>query len=512
MPERCTRLPQPPRGGMSGVDEHAVFDGEASWRHDVGGGVRRLEAKEPEAWKSDEGSSRRRELQVGDEQENTETTAYLSLREARSRYCIEEEFFELVGGNKQQGKAMTLAAPRSQWLLMRQFFNSMSPCHPTVPRQLIDELHGRGAHVLAEHVTKLLQGDGTRVSAGGAIGPSVSPGGVYGHLEDVKQGECQVQWHLQCPESRRDSVAWWISMMEVAGRFRSRAESVPVVSWNVMPVGFMNSCDQVRLLLEAKPAVLCLQDIRVARQDKEGMRKWIESRFPYKVFIYIAGKAVSHGRRRGTTHTYWMGVMTCISTLVFRGGLGFTLEATSTRRRYSRHAADGRALIVRATPHKGPEVTVYNVHQHTADNASRREELWSQVRQHIEKTRGLKLLMGDLNSSPHLRRGYSYRTIGRIKAADKDLTAFVGDTGADWRPVKGPTWSSPTGPQKAALDHILTWGLNYEREPEASWLGVNLSSNPEAHNTSHDHTPVHASIRMDGGSWQQPAHPAVQLR
>ena len=131
--------------GMSGVDEHAVFDGEASWRHDVGGGVRRLEAKESEAWKSDEGSSRKRELQVGDEQENTETTAYLSLREARSRYCIEEEFFELVGGNKQQGKAMTLAAPRSQWLLMRQFFNSMSPCHPTVPRRLIDELHGRGA-------------------------------------------------------------------------------------------------------------------------------------------------------------------------------------------------------------------------------------------------------------------------------------------------------------------------------------------------------------------------------
>jgi hypothetical protein len=42
MPERCTRLPQPPRGGMSGVDEHAVFDGEASWRHDLGGGVRRL--------------------------------------------------------------------------------------------------------------------------------------------------------------------------------------------------------------------------------------------------------------------------------------------------------------------------------------------------------------------------------------------------------------------------------------------------------------------------------------
>ena len=92
------------------MDEHAVFDGEASWRHDgeaswrhdVGGGVRRLEAKESEAWKSDEGSSRKRELQVGDEQENIETTAYLSLREARSRYCIEEEFFELVGGNKQQ--------------------------------------------------------------------------------------------------------------------------------------------------------------------------------------------------------------------------------------------------------------------------------------------------------------------------------------------------------------------------------------------------------------------------
>ena len=511
MSSAAERVAQPPRGGMSGVDEHTVLDGERSWRHDEGGGMGRLGAKESETWMSDEGCSRKRELQGGDEQENAESTAYLNLRNARNMYCILEDFFELVGGSKRQGKAITLAAPRSQWLLMRQFFISMSPCHPTVPQQLVDELHGRGAHVLAEHVAKLLQGDGTRVSAGGAIGPSISPGGVYGHLEDVKPGESRVQWHLQCLESRLDSVAWWISMMEVAGRFRSRAESVPVVSWNVGPVGFMNSCDQIRLLLEAKPAVLCLQDIRVARQDKEGIKKWIESRFPYKAFISIAGKAV-HGRRNGATHTYWMGILTCISTLAFRGGRGFTLETTSSRRRRSRHAADGRALIVCATPHKGPEVTVYNIYQHTADNASRREELWSQVRQHIEKTRGRKLLMGDLNASPHLRRGYSCRTTGRRDAADKDLTAFVRDTGADWRPVNGPTWSSPTGPQKAALDHILTWGLNYEREPEASWLGVNLSSNPAAHNTSHDHIPVHASIRMDGGSWQQPAHPAQGYR
>ena len=255
---------------MSGVDEHTVFDGGTSWHHDEGRGMGRLGAKEPETWMSNEGCSRKRELQDGDEQGNAEVTAHLKLRNARNMYCIMEDLFEVVGGDKQQGKAITLAAPRSQWLLMRQFFNSMRPCHPTVPQQLVDELHGRGARILAEHVTELLQGDGTRVSAGGAIGPSVSPGGVYGHLEDVKPGESQAQWHLQCLESRRDSVAWWISMMEVAGRFRSRAECVSVVSWNVGPVGLMNSCDQVHLLLEAKPAVLCLQDIRVARQDKEG--------------------------------------------------------------------------------------------------------------------------------------------------------------------------------------------------------------------------------------------------
>ena len=137
----------------------------------------RLGAKEPETWMSNEGCSRKRELQDGDEQGNAEVTAHLKLRNARNMYCIMEDLFEVVGGDKQQGKAITLAAPRSQWLLMRQFFNSMRPCHPTVPQQLVDELHGRRAHILAEHVAELLQGDGTRVSDGGAIGPCRVTGG-----------------------------------------------------------------------------------------------------------------------------------------------------------------------------------------------------------------------------------------------------------------------------------------------------------------------------------------------
>ena len=70
---------------MSGVDKHTVFDGGTSSLHDEAGGMGRLGAKESETWMSNEGCSRKRELQGGDEQENTEVTAHLNLRNARSR-------------------------------------------------------------------------------------------------------------------------------------------------------------------------------------------------------------------------------------------------------------------------------------------------------------------------------------------------------------------------------------------------------------------------------------------
>ena len=192
--------------------------------------------------------------------------------------------------------------------------------------------------------------------------------------------------------------------------------------------------------------MLCLQDIRISKQQKEGMKAWIESAFPYKVFITIAGKAV-HGRHNGAPRPYWMGVMTCLHTHVFRGGRGFTLETTSSGSRRCRHAADGRALIVCATPHKGQDITVYNVYQHTADNSRRRGELWHQLEQHIGKNRDRKVLLGDLNCSPNLRRGYSDRNTSRRDAADKDLLAFIEATNANWIPAAGPTWSNPVGLQ-----------------------------------------------------------------
>ena len=236
-------------------------------------------------------------------------------------------------------------------------------------------LRGRGAHILAEHMAGLTKGDGATVSAGGVVGPSISLKEAYASLKSV---DSRGQWELQSQDPCRNSVAWWVTILELAGRFRSRAGHVPIVTWNIGPVGLLNSFEQVAAILGAKeqPAVLCLQDIRISKQQKEGMKAWIESAFPYKVFITIAGKAV-HGRHNGAPRPYWMGVMTCLHTHVFRGGRGFTLETTSSGSRRCRHAADGRALIVCATPHKGQDITVYNVYQHTADNSRRRGELGS---------------------------------------------------------------------------------------------------------------------------------------
>ena len=116
------------------------------------------------------------------------------------------------------------------------------------------------------------------------------------------------------------------------------------------------------------------------------------------------------------------------------------------------------------------------------------------------------MLLGDLNCSPNLRRGYSDRNTSRRDAADKELLAFIEATSANWTPAAGPTWRNLAGSQRATLDHMLTWGLNYEHEPVARWPGANPSSNLGMHNASHDHTPVYASIRMEGGVWQRPVH------
>ena len=90
-------------------------------------------------------------------------------------------------------------------------------------------------------MARLTKGDGATVSAGGVVGPSISLKEAYDSLRDV---DSRGQWELQSQDPCRNSVAWWITILELAGRFRSRADHVPIITWNIGPVGLMNSFEQ----------------------------------------------------------------------------------------------------------------------------------------------------------------------------------------------------------------------------------------------------------------------------
>ena len=114
-------------GGNSGADERTVFDGEVGLRHGVEAWMRRQDTEEAWFRGIDEGNDRKRGRQDSDQQaedsgvdtdrlqqagRDVEAEARLSIREARSWCCIEEENFEQVGRNKERENIITLAAPR----------------------------------------------------------------------------------------------------------------------------------------------------------------------------------------------------------------------------------------------------------------------------------------------------------------------------------------------------------------------------------------------------------------
>ena len=190
-------------GGTGAGEAHTVVDGDVGVPHatecsrewlgaaETGRNLRKRGVDEADRGAECSGKGANKAL-AGEQELGAKTCS--PLHEARNMYCIEEDFFELVGRTQRQGQEIVSAAPRSHWLLLHRFFRSMHSHRPTGAQELVDELHGRGARILAEHMARLTKGDGATVSAGGVVGPSISLKEAYDSLRDV---DSRGQWELQ---------------------------------------------------------------------------------------------------------------------------------------------------------------------------------------------------------------------------------------------------------------------------------------------------------------------------
>ena len=214
-------------------------------------------------------------------------------------------------------------------------------------------------------------------------------------------------------------------------------------TWNIGPLGWQKSTDDLLRLLQSRPTVLTLQDVRLGPKGIKGVRAWLRANAPnYHAFLNTARhtREVAEGEWRRT----WVGIITLIHKEA-RPSLhtkrlqdeGISVEDAKW--------AEGR-IMVNSLPGRqkaDKNTLVINIYQHQAKDGADQERLIGILSRYMRRMKGkcaTIFVAGDFNAAlPGGRRGY----VGDFEEPDARLARFhaeqrflpgSGSTGITWTP------------------------------------------------------------------------------
>ena len=336
----------------------------------------------------------------------------------------------------------------------------------------------------------------------------------------------------QTPQNERDI---WLGLLRSAGAFRVPPPRATAVSWNVGPVGYNGSRDDIdALFLEGLP-IICLQDLRLSSKAAAHLKADLQSRFPmYKVFT----STTVNDRTDITGRHYPFCVLTALHLGTFASATGERAppgaQRVHRRTRSQLHPATaGRLLSLKAKLVSGEVVLVINLYQFTAGNSQGQQSILSAVSALTTRFQGQRIiLMGDFNAtcvttplprgpeatpccigltgeveegpdggtaqaappasttqasagatdpvpSPSVcppRRGYNGLATP-LQTADARFSDFITTCGGQRQDCSDHTWRR--GDRTSALDHAILWNLASD--------GAAIAR-PPAPDSGHDHS------------------------
>jgi len=239
------------------------------------------------------------------------------------------------------------------------------------------------------------------------------------------------------------------------------------VTWNVGPLGWDKSTDDLLRILLTHPTVVTLQDVRVGRGGIKGIRKWVKA-FAPMYLPFLDTKCVRKlNPDTGMTQRYWYGVVTLIHKEARPALAPKRLRDEGLSAEDVEHAA-GRVLLntIPGLGKRSKGTLVINVYQYQATEPGQQRRLLDILERYISRVRQCYktiILSGDMNAAMEgLRWGY----VGDYELVDSQLQSFyrrmqfqegAGGTQHTWAPYNGRD-------QAAVLDYV--WVATDEQKGE----------------------------------------------
>jgi len=239
------------------------------------------------------------------------------------------------------------------------------------------------------------------------------------------------------------------------------------VTWNVGPLGWEKSTEDLLQILLTNPTVVTLQDVRVGKKGIKSIRRWAKA-FAPQYLPFLDTRCVRKlNPETGRMQRYWYGVITLIHKEARPALQPKRLRDEGLSAEDAEHAA-GRVLLntIPGLGKRDKSTLIINVYQYQAVEPEHQARLLDILERYITRVRRRHktvILSGDLNAALEgLRWGY----VGDYERVDSQLQGFRRRLAfRDGDGTMQHTWAPYNGRDQAAvLDYV--WLLTDEKQGE----------------------------------------------
>ena len=267
----------------------------------------------------------------------------------------------------------------------------------------------------------------------------------------------------------RDRLCVWRGWLDWEVRMARPQLQANVSTWNVGPLGYEASKEQLHKALCAGRAVLMVQELCFPLGAHRRVKRELNALHPDYFCLMETGKEsltddcwnpAARGWRSPWHSRKHFAVASFFHRGVFKSVQRLEWDTDGGTRKL-RHMTRGRVLWADAVTHGGKKLRTFNVHQATSGHLDLQDRVWQILKKHIlDSKHHMMLLGGDLNANAGgAREGYAKSNEHRMHLVDEQLAVFVRETGGRMISPATVSWKKGDGRKGARLDHVVCWNL-----------------------------------------------------
>ena len=261
----------------------------------------------------------------------------------------------------------------------------------------------------------------------------------------------------------------WRKWLDWEVRMRRPLAQSNVITWNLGPLGYEASKEELRRTLQEGKAVVMIQELGFPRGARRRVKRELNDLHPEYHCILEAGKEAltsdcwrerDEGKMSKWHSRKQLAVATFFHVGVFKSIQRLEWDTEGSTRKL-RHMTRGRVLFVDAVTHGGKKLRTFNVHQATSGDIDLQKMILQIVKKIIVDSKNQMIVLGgDLNANAGGERiGYAKSNEDRMQRVDALLTSFIKETGGRLISPSTVSWEQRAGQKGARLDHVVCWNV-----------------------------------------------------